>query len=69
MIPIELLSRIETLEQIVDQQEKMIGAMQAKIDELMLEYEPEEMTPLQILEWSKHQVPCFDKLPRTFDEV
>lgn len=32
------------------------GALQAKIDQLMLEYCPEEMTPEQIEDWGKHQV-------------
>lgn len=31
-------------------------AMQAKIDALMLEYCPEEMTPEQLEKWCKHQV-------------
>lgn len=32
------------------------AALQAKIDRLMLEYCPEEMTPEQIAEWKKHQM-------------
>lgn len=34
----------------------LIGAQQAKIDSLMFEYCPEEMTEEQIAEWGKHQV-------------
>jgi hypothetical protein len=34
----------------------MIQAKQARIDALMLEYCPDEMTPEQIAEWEKHQV-------------
>ena len=33
------------------------NSKQARIDELMLEYCPDEMTPEQIEEWAKHQVP------------
>ena len=33
-------------------------AVQAKLDELMLEYCPDEMTPEQIAEWARNQVPC-----------
>lgn len=31
------------------------GEMQAKIDALMLEYCPDEMTPEQVAEWGRHQ--------------
>ncbi len=33
-----------------------INAQQAKIDSLMFEYCPDEMTKDQVNEWSKHQV-------------
>lgn len=33
-----------------------IEELQARIDELMLEYCPEEMTAEQLEEWAKHQV-------------
>ena len=36
--------------------EKVVGAMQAKIDALMLEYCPTEMTHNQIKNWENHQV-------------
>lgn len=36
--------------------EREVGAKQAEIDRLMLEYCPEEMTPMQIEEWRKYQV-------------
>lgn len=32
-------------------------ALQAKLDRLMLEYCPEEMTPEQLANWAKHQRP------------
>lgn len=35
--------------------QKEIQRLQAKIDELMLEYCPDEMTPEQMAEWAKHQ--------------
>ena len=42
-----------------------IQNMQARIDALMMEYCPEEMTPAQIANWEKHQVqdPCCGMLP------
>lgn len=36
---------------------KDADSKQARIDELMLEYCPNEMSPEQIEEWEKHQVP------------
>lgn len=36
-------------------------SMQAKIDALMLEYCPDEMTPGQVEEWGKHQKPSPDQ--------
>lgn len=38
-----------------DQLERELGAKQAEIDRLMLEYCPEEMTPAQMAEWERHQ--------------
>lgn len=35
-----------------------LGAKQAKIDWLMLEFCPDEMTPAQIEEWGRHQKPA-----------
>lgn len=37
--------------------DRRIGHLQAKIDMLMLEYCPDEMTPEQLKEWESHQVP------------
>lgn len=34
---------------------KELGALQAKIDDLMLEYCPKDMTPEQIENWKQHQ--------------
>lgn len=36
---------------------RVIGDLQAKIDRLMLEYCPGEMTEEQKAEWAKHQKP------------
>jgi hypothetical protein len=36
-------------------QDAEIAALQAKIDALMLEYCPSEMTPEQMAEWERHQ--------------
>lgn len=35
--------------------QRTIASMQAKIDRLMLEYCPEDMTPEQIENWKRHQ--------------
>ena len=32
-----------------------VAALQARIDALMLEYCPDEMTPEQVANWAKHQ--------------
>lgn len=47
----ELLDYIETLE-------KDAAHKQARIDALMLEFCPEEMSKEQVAEWAKHQVPA-----------
>jgi len=39
----------------LDSLHKKLSAAQAKIDELMLEYCPDEMTKEQLVEWAKHQ--------------
>lgn len=36
-------------------EQRIRGEMQAKIDALMLEYCPDEMTPEQVAEWGRHQ--------------
>lgn len=36
-------------------EQRVRGEMQAKIDALMLEYCPDEMTPEQVAEWGRHQ--------------
>jgi len=43
-----------------DRAEAEAAAKQARIDELMLEYCPDEMTPEQIENWKRHQVPAID---------
>ena len=47
----ELLQAIKT-------ERAEVERLEAKIDELMLEYCPDEMTPEQVAEWAKHQVPA-----------
>jgi len=42
----------------INELEAKLAAAQAKIDELMLEYYPEEMTPEQIAEWGRNQEAC-----------
>ena len=43
----------KTIHDLIDQND----SLQAKIDALMLEYCPDEMTEEQIAEWEKHQKP------------
>jgi hypothetical protein len=40
--------------------EREVEAAQAKIDALMLEYCPDEMTEDQVANWERHQVPATD---------
>lgn len=53
----------ETMFQVVREEieslRQQLSAAQAKIDELMLEYCPEEMTNEQIAEYEKHQRPAW----------
>ena len=44
-----------TMSEVIVDQKQQLSAAQAKIDELMLEYCPEEMTQEQIAEYEKHQ--------------
>jgi len=47
----------ETYTEQISLQERRINHLQAKIDELMLEYCPDEMTEEQMENWGKHQQP------------
>lgn len=44
--------------------ERERDALQAKLDAVMLEYCPEDMTPEQMAEWARHQKPCDSELER-----
>lgn len=44
----------------LDWYRRELDAKQAKIDELMLEYCPDEMTEKQLVEWAKHQRVVYD---------
>lgn len=46
-----------TAQQMLEYAEAACDALQAKLDRLMLEYCPEEMTPEQLATWAKHQRP------------
>lgn len=50
-------SQSEELEGIYEKHQIEIEALQARIDELMLEYCPEDMTKEQIENWKAHQKP------------
>lgn len=49
--------QIRWLDGALKELEAEVAAKQAKIDELMLEYCPDEMTPEQIEEWGRNQRP------------
>ena len=46
-----------------------VAAKQAKIDALMLEYCPQEMTPDQITEWKKHQCQVDSSVAEAIDNA
>lgn len=46
---------VDGLELRIRELTQQLAAKQARIDELMLEYCPNEMTEEQLEEWSKHQ--------------
>lgn len=52
-----LVAQIHQLERLCGRQALQLDALQARIDMLMLEYCPDEMTPSQMANWEKHQVP------------
>ena len=43
--------------------ESVVATLQARIDELMLEYCPDEMTHEQLDEWARHQIPAPEARP------
>ena len=49
----------ESRESEIESLRQQLSAAQARIDELMLEYCPEEMTNEQIAEYEKHQRPAW----------
>lgn len=50
------LSELHRAKAFIEQQARRIAAQQAKIDSLMLEYCPDEMTPEQIATWDDSQI-------------
>lgn len=51
-----VIEKIKSQGPVEDPRDAKIASLQAKIDALMLEYCPEEMTPEQMEGWGKHQV-------------
>ena len=47
--------------------QRAVASKQAHIDRLMLEYCPDEMTPLQIEEWNKHQAAVTPEVEAAID--
>lgn len=50
-------ARVYELEAEVAKLKLEVASKQAKIDELMLEYCPDEMSKEQLDNWAKHQIP------------
>lgn len=48
---------------------KQLAAAQARIDELMLEYCPNEMTEEQLAEYARHQVPISNERQAEIDKA
>jgi hypothetical protein len=46
---------LDTAIDLIIELEQQLAANQAKIDALMLEYCPDEMTPEQVANWAAHQ--------------
>lgn len=57
-------SDVVALADFARQLEREVGAKQAQIDRLLLEFCPDEMTPEQTAEWAKHQRPVEDDAAR-----
>lgn len=50
-----ILKTFKSKDDLIRKQQAEIASMQAKIDALMLEYCPDEMTKEQMDNWEKHQ--------------
>ena len=55
------------LEATIAEQAAELESLQCKIDALMLEYCPDEMTEEQKVEWARHQQPVSDEKQRAVD--
>lgn len=53
--------RAERAEVRVAELERAVARVRARIDALMLEYCPDEMTPEQVAEWARHQRPVSEQ--------
>ena len=52
-----------------DERNRQVMALQAKLDEVMLEYCPDEMTDDQKAEWARHQQPVSEQEQQAIDAV
>lgn len=60
---------VEELERQVGELTLKVGEQQARIDRLMLEFWPDEMTPEKIEEWGRNQKVVSDERKRELQEV
>lgn len=58
---------IRRLQARVAELEREVAAKQARIDALMIEYCPDEMTPEQVAEWARHQRPISEQAAAAID--
>ena len=52
-----------------EERNRAVMALQCKLDALMLEYCPDEMTEEQKAEWARHQQPASEEEQRAIDEA
>ena len=52
-----------------EERNRKVMALQAKLDEVMLEYCPDEMTDDQKAEWARHQQPVSEQEQQAIDAV
>ncbi len=71
MTTLEQLNRMSRPDMIavVEKLELQLAAQQAKIDRLMLEYCPEDMTAEQKEIWARYQVPVSDEVQAEIDKA
>ncbi len=60
---------IEAIVHVAMEGTRRLEGLQARIDQLMLEYCPDEITPEQRLNWARHQVPVSEATQTEVDQL